>query len=150
MSFTTDLLVGIAQMIADSSIADYNATGIYTATQTGIVFKVLPPSPDRAVILTAVPMTDMATIPLGLMMVQVRTRGLPNQPLDVDDLGDAIFDLLHGVTDKSFGSCHAVQILRKSSIPMGQDPAKRWERVDHFYIDLDMPPSVARPTGGSW
>ena len=148
MAAARDLLTGIAGMIADTGIGVFNPSGVYAGTDTGIIFKNMPAKPDRAVVLTAVPLTDMTAIPVGKMLVQVRTRGLPNNPLDVDDLGDAIFDLLHGVTDKVMGSTHIIQCLRNSSVPMGVDTASRWERVDHFYIDLDYPPTVNRPENG--
>jgi hypothetical protein len=71
-------------------------------------------------------------------------------PRDVDELGDAIFTLLHGLTNVTFGSVVAEQVLRQSSITLGQDQAKRWERADAFYIDVALPPSSNRPTAGSW
>lgn len=143
-----DLLTGIAQMIADNGIGAYRTAGAYQPNETAIVFKAMPTSPDRAIVLTAVPMTDAVFTPMGMTLVQARCRGLPGDPLDVDDLGDALFDLLHGLRDHTFGSVHIIQCLRNSSVPMGQDASKRWERVDHFYIDLDYPPTTNRPVGG--
>jgi hypothetical protein len=143
-----DLAVGFANLIADSGLGVYNPTGAYAATDTAIVFKDLPPAPNRCIVLTAVPLTDAEVIPLGKVLVQVRLRGNPNDPLDVDDLGDAITDLVHGARNLTFGSTHAVQILRNSSVPMGVDNAKRWTRIDHFYVDLDYPATANRPDGG--
>lgn len=145
MAATRDLLTGLAQMIADTGIGVFNPSGIYAATDTGIIFKNMPSKPDRCIVLTMVPLTDMTTIPVGKVLVQVRTRGLPNNPLDVDDLGDAVFDLLQGVTDVTLGSAHIIQCLRNSSVPMGVDSAQRWERVDHMYVDMDYPPTPLRP-----
>jgi hypothetical protein len=145
MAASRDLLTGIAQMIEDTSIGVFNPTGVYGATDTAIIFKNMPSKPDRVITLTAVPLTDMTMIPVGKMLVQVRTRGLPNNPLDVDDLGDAIFDLLHGLTNVTMGSTHIIQCLRNSSVPMGVDNSQRFERVDHFYIDMDYPGTVNRP-----
>lgn len=145
MAATRDLLSGFAGMINDSNIGVYKATGVYAANETGIVFKNMPSTPHRVIVLTAVPLTDMTMIPVGKMLVQVRTRGLPNNPLDVDDLGDAIFDLMHGVTNVTMGSTHIIQCLRNSSVPMGVDSSQRWERVDHFYIDMDYPGTPNRP-----
>jgi len=145
---TRDLLVGFAQMLNDSGIGVYNPSGVYTPTQTGIVFKTVPQGPDRCIILTVVPLIDSVEIPMGKTLLQVRTRGLPNQPLDVEDLGDACFDLLQNIKNLTMGSTHIIQCLRNSSVPMGQDNSKRWERVDHMYIDLDYPPTVNRPDNG--
>jgi hypothetical protein len=148
MSATRDLLTGIAQIIADSNIAVYNPTGIYQSTDTGIVFMTVPSTPDRAVMLWAVPLTDATVTPMGKTLVQVRVRGLPNQPLDTEDLGDAIFDLLQGIRSHPLGSVNIIQMLRNSSIPNGQDSAKRFERIDHFYVDLDYPATPNRPDNG--
>jgi len=147
-STARDLLTGLAQMIADSGIGVYRLTGSYAADETAVVFKSMPSSPDRAIVLTAVPMTDQVFIPMGMVLVQTRCRGVPGDPLDVDDLGDAVFDLLHGLTDQQFGAVHIIQCLRNSSVPMGQDSNRRWERIDHFYIDLDYAPTTHRPDGG--
>lgn len=145
----TDLAVGFATMISGSKIATYRADGsAYLASETAIVFKDMPASPDRVVCITPVPMTDQTVIPLGMVLVQVKTRGLPGRPLDVDDLGDAIFDLVHGARNTVMGSTTVVQILRNSSVPMGVDAAKRWERVDHYYCDVDFAATLNRPDGG--
>jgi len=82
--------------------------------------------------------------------VQVRTRGNPNDPLDVDDLGDSIFELLHGRTDLTFGPVHIIQMNRRQSVPMGMDASKRWERADQFYLDVDYPATANRPVGGTY
>lgn len=148
MAATRDLLTGMAQMIADTGIGVFNPSGVYAATDTAVIFKNMPASPDRVIVLTAVPLTDMTMSPMGKMLVQVKTRGIPNNPLDVDDLGDAVFDLLQNLTNITMGSTHIIQCLRNSSIPMGEDSANRWERIDHMYIDMDYPPTVNRPANG--
>jgi hypothetical protein len=148
MSTTRDLLTGLAQIIADSSIAVYDPVGAYAATDTGVVLMKLPSTPDRVVALWAVPLTDGTMTPIGQTLIQVRTRGLPDQPLDTEDLGDAVFDLLHGIRNHPLGSVNIIQILRKSSIPNGQDNSKRFERIDHFYADIDYPPTTNRPAMG--
>lgn len=144
-----DLLDGIAQMIAAAGIAAYNKSGVYAASDTGIFFKVVNPTPDRIVTLTAYQVSDNTTMPETRFGVQVRVRGLQD-PRDVDELGDSIFTLLHGLTGVQFGSVTAEQVLRQSSITLGQDASKRWERADAYYVDAGLPPSSNRPTGGSW
>ena len=151
MSVTSDLLTGIATMLASAGIGvTYSTNGVYSANQTGIYMKVLPQSPDRAVSLTAVAIGDNITLPTGRMMVQVRGRGVPNGPLDVDDLVDNIFTVLHGTTNLTFGTAHVTQMNRNVSVPMGMDGLKRWERVDQYFLDVDMPSTALRPSSGSW
>jgi len=150
MSVLRDIVVGVAQLIDGAGLAKFNPSGMYADSDTGIIFKVVPAKPDRVVILTAVPMSDDISMPLGQVMLQVRTRGLPNNPLDVDDLGDSIFDLLQGRTGDVFGDTTVIQMRRTTSIPNGQDAAERFERVDQLYLDIDYPPTALRPVQGSW
>lgn len=151
MSATSDLLAGIAQMIAGAGLGiTFNAGGVYTAGQTGVFMKIMPAAPDRVVTLAAVIQGDDVSMPLGQIMVQVRGRGLPNRPVDVDDLLDSIFGVLHGTTNLVFGSVTVIQMNRRVSVPMGMDDSKRWERIDQYYLDVDFPATTNRPEQGSW
>ena len=150
MSATSDLLTGIATMSAAAGVGTYSPSGVYTAGQTGIFMKVMPANPDRVIVLTAVNQGDDISNPFGQIMVQARFRGLPGQPLDVDDLADSFFSIFHGTTGLVFGTMGAVQMNRKVSVPNGMDDLKRWERIDQYYLDVDFPLTANRPAGGSW
>lgn len=153
MGVTTDLLDGIAVKIGAevSPTIVWNPNAVYTSGQTGIFMKFMPTTPDRVVVLTAVNQGDDISMPAGQVMVQVRGRGLPNRPTDVDDLLDSIFPILHGATNLMFGTVTVIQMNRRVSVPMGMDDAsKRWERIDQYYLDLDFPPTTNRPEQGSW
>jgi hypothetical protein len=149
MGATRDLLNGLAGMIAAAGFGVFNPNGVYASTDTGIIMLIMPGSPDRVIVLNAVSQGDNITIPLGQVMVQVRVRGLPNNPLDALDLSDSIFAILHGTKDLTFGSVHVIQMNRKVNVPMGQDDVKRSEMVDQYYLDVDAPPTALRPAGGS-
>lgn len=149
MGVTTDLLEGIAGMIvAGVPGTSYNPSA--PTVNNGILLKRMPPSPDRVIVLTAVYQGDDITMPLGQVMVQVRGRGLPNRPTDVDDLLEDIFPVLHGVTKRTFGTVTIIQMNRKVSVPMGTDANMRDERIDQYYLDVDFPPTTNRPEQGSW
>lgn len=150
MTAVTDILTGVAGMITTAGLGTYNPAGTYTATQTGIYFNTVPDTPDRLVTLTFVAQQDDPSLPYGRGMVQVRVRGNPADPMDTETLTDQIFAVLHGATNVQFGSTNVTQILRRVSVPMGQDPAKRWTRTDQFYLDYTVTPTVNRPLGGSW
>jgi hypothetical protein len=147
-SIQNDLLDGIALLIASNGIAIFNESGQYAATDTGIFFKSVNPTPDRIVVLTAYGVTDNPTLPVSRLGVQVRVRGTADAR-DVDELGDAIFGILHGLTNFQFNTVRADQVLRVSSITLGQDSAKRFERADAYYIDVSVPPTNNRPSGGA-
>lgn len=151
MASTTELLDGFATTIAAAGLASWNPTGVYTSGQTGIFRKILPADPDRAIALTLVNTDDDVTMPLGQKMLQVKGRGVPNNPTDVDDLLDSIFDILHGATGLVFGGQTVIQCLRRVSVPMGMDEAShRWERLDQYYLDVDAAPTANRPEQGAW
>ncbi|OYV64455.1 MAG: hypothetical protein B7X07_06370 [Actinobacteria bacterium 21-64-8] len=153
MTATSDVLTGIAQLIAGAGIATWNPTGSYALTDTGILMKIMADGtgvPDRVVVLNLIPLTDEVSNPLGRSMLQVAGRGLRNDPLDVDALMDPIFDLLHGRTGDVFGTVTVVQMFRTSSVPMGEDALTRSERADKFYLDIAAAPTALRPAGGSW
>ena len=145
---TRDLLTGLAETIAGSGIATYRPSGTYLPTETAIVVGASPQSPDRVIMMMCVPMTDATMIPMGKWMVQFYFRGLPNNPLDVEDLGDAVFDLMHGATSMVMGSVNIIQCLRQGCVGNGQDASKRWTRIDRYMIDLDTAPTVNRPDMG--
>lgn len=149
MSDTTDLLTGLAAMIAAAGLGiDYDPEAVYTSDQTGIVMKAMPAAPDRVVTLNAVWQGDNVAIPAGQCMVQVRGRGLPGQPLDVDELLDSIKPILHGATGLVFGGVTVDQMYRKVRAPLGADASKRWECVDQYYLDVATQPTALQPASG--
>jgi hypothetical protein len=147
MTATFDLIAGLAQLLEDAGLVTYRSDGTnYTPTETGVGYKYMPELPNRFVTLTPYGANnDQPVTTLGNQPVQVKMRGTAD-PQDVDDLGDGIFQALHGVTDRMFGSVHVVQILRVSSIPLGmEEQARRWLRSDNYSIDVDLPGTPLRP-----
>lgn len=145
---TRDLLTGLAETIDGSGIAKYRPAGAYQPGETAVVFRSAPQTPDRVITMTCVPMSDAAMTPMGRWMVQFYFRGLMNDPLDVEDLGDAVFDLMQGATSMQMGSINIIQCLRQGSVGNGQDTQKRWTRIDRYMIDLDTAPTQNRPSNG--
>jgi hypothetical protein len=148
---TKDILEGVATLLAGAGLGlSWNPLGVYTAGQTGIFMMTMPPTPDRCVTLALVDTDDNPTMPLGSKMLQVRGRGAANDPLDVGELLDPIFDTLHARENLTVGGQTIIQILRRVSAPMGADDQYRWERADQYYLDVDAAPTALRPAGGSW
>lgn len=143
MSVTADLLAGIAGEIEAPGIAIRSDVG-WTAGQTAITYALMPADPDRVVTLTIYGASDHPSQPLGSVNLQVRSRGVPEQPLDVDALDDAVFAVLQGLTDRTYGSAHVIQVLRKSSMPLGVDANSRWERSSNYVLDVDYPATPLR------
>lgn len=153
MTVTEDILTGVAELIATAGIGVWNPDGVYALTDTGIFLKTMPDGtgiPDRVITLNLIPVTANVSIPFGSWFLQVACRGVRNNPLDVDRIADPIFDVLHGLTDITFGASHLTQLLFHTGAPMGQDANTRWERAEKYLADIDSPPTILRPEGGSW
>lgn len=133
MSLTSDLLNGLS--------AHLNANSV---TTPGFM-KVLPTAPDRCYALNLYASRDEPKVALSHVRVQFWFRGMVNNSLDVDELGDAVFNLLQGAEDLTFGSVHVAQIMRASTMQHGIDANKRSERSDNYELDLDVPVTPGRP-----
>lgn len=145
MSATRDLLVGLAQHLHAAGVGVYNPSAVYNPATTVITMKNLPSTVPRAIMLTAYGPSDHPTINLTQYRVQVWFRGNPNDSLDVDDLGDSVFNVLHGLEHVDFGTAHVVQALRVSSLPMGEDDNNRHERSDNYAFDVNRPATLNQP-----
>ncbi|MFB9687705.1 minor capsid protein [Amycolatopsis plumensis] len=139
MSFTGDLLDGLAQLLAGGGVGTYRADGsAYAPGETGIFFAAMPQSPDRAIVLATYTVTDDASLSDSVIGLQVRCRGSAD-PHDVEDVAGAVFDLLHGRTAFQAGTVHIVQALHQSGAPLGRDDSNRWERSENYYLTVHRP-----------
>lgn len=146
MSADRDILEGAAQLLADSEVGIHRPDDEpYEDGDTAIVFGIMPESPDRCIVLNWVSLTDDPAIPMGSGMIQAALRGNKNDALDISDLSSDVYRVFHGATALVWGSVYVDQILRRSSVPMGQDENQRLERADHYDLDVEYPPTLARP-----
>ena len=144
--YARDLLTGLAGILNTAGAGTYRGDGsAYLATETAITFGDMPDQPNRCITLATYPLTDAPKEALSQVGVQVRSRGLPGDFLDASDLNDAVFNALQGLQERTFGTCYLIQLLRKSSIPMGMDASKRWETSSNFYADINPPTTPLRP-----
>jgi hypothetical protein len=138
--FETGLLTGIAQLLAAANLGVWRDTGIYTATETGIVFDVVPQSPDNIITLTDYAVSDDPTLSDSVIGVQVRTRCAGQDPRPVKDLDGAIFNALHGLESVTLaGGVHVVSMVRRSGVSLGIDANNRWMRSSNYYATVWRP-----------
>jgi hypothetical protein len=139
--WTTRLIAGLAEHLAAAGIGTWRASGAYTAGETAIVDRAVPPEPDRLITLAAYPMGSttpgLADHDVG---VQVRLRA-GTDPRDCDDLADQIFEALDGLSGVTLGGIPIVQMWRQSYTSLGQDGNSRWERSENYYIQAMRPTS---------
>lgn len=141
---TRDLTVGAAEDLAAAGIGDWAPSGAYPPSPCPAIFtKAVPPTPDRVVALTPYTVADEV---LGhrVQGMQVRTRGGEADPLDVDDLDDAIYQAWHGRENVTFGGVPVHLIYRASHGTLGTDGDHRTENVSNYYFLMDAPTPFTR------
>ncbi|MFE6689640.1 minor capsid protein [Streptomyces sp. NPDC057743] len=132
MSYTTDLLDGLARLLDAARVGTYRPDGVYGPSDTAITIAAMPPAPDRVLCLSAYPVTDSPSLTDTTTGIQVRTRAGPD-PREVDVLDDAVFDVLHGSGPHAWGAVRVQLLYRVSAAPIGADSAGRMERSSNYY-----------------
>lgn len=135
---TASLLSGLGEQLGAAGVGSWITSGTYGDDETAIVLGRTPPAPDRVIALASYPVEDDPQIPVSVLGVQVRCRATAD-PRAADDLADQVFDLWHGAMNLLIGGVRVVQILRRSSTPLGQDQSGRWERSDNYYMTVQRP-----------
>lgn len=133
MGYTRDLLEGLKAELSAGGVTDF------------VRFGPLPTTPDRAIGISPYSPVDEPKVSRTRLRMQFRFRGIPNDSLDCDDLADAVFGILHGLEDRTYGAVHLIQCFRVSSLPGDADSSKRTERTDNYELDLDLPLTPGRP-----
>jgi Bacteriophage minor capsid protein len=151
VAWTEDLLTGLAEFLAAHGVASWYPTGAFPASppHPPVALRTLPNAPDRAYSLDAY--TEVDTEDAGLSdvttAVQLQSRGTKD-PSDVDDVADAVWEVLHGARMLTLGSgaaaVHVSLIYRRSTARLGVDDHGRYERSCNYYV-LASRPNVNRP-----
>lgn len=137
MGYTSDLMGGLAQLLADNNLGVYRTSPPYGATDVGIVFESMPDAPDFALCLTEYPVDDDVTTD-AITAVQIRMRAGAD-PVALMDLRDGVRDLLHNRRGYSLGSVRVAVSWRQSETLLGQDAHGRNERTSNFYFQTTRP-----------
>ncbi|MFK0289941.1 minor capsid protein [Streptomyces sp. NPDC090442] len=132
MSYTADLLDGLARLLDAAGVGSYRPDGVYQPGDTAITVATMPPAPDRVICLSAYSVTDSPVLTDTLTGVQLRTRASAD-PREVDALDDAVFDVLHGSGPHTWGTARVQLLYRVSAAPIGADSAGRMERSSNYY-----------------
>lgn len=135
---TRALLEGLAEHLDAAGIGVWSPAAPIPAGATAIIAKAMPPTPDRVVVLTPYTVSD-SVLGHAVQGIQVRTRGKAHDPLDVDDLDDVVYQLLHGARDLVLGGVLVALIERASHATLGVDGDHRTENTANYYAHLDAP-----------
>lgn len=140
--FSTLLLEGLATHLAAGSIgATYRTSGVYDVLELGIVLGSVPQAPDRVITLTAYDSEENPALSDSRMRVQVRCRAEGADKRKVDDIDDAIFDLLQNRLDLTLSTGVKVGQIHKVSGPtsLGQDENHRWSLSSNYLVSAWRP-----------
>ncbi|MFJ7902374.1 minor capsid protein [Streptomyces sp. NPDC096198] len=132
MTYTVDLLDGLARLLDKHGVGIYRPDGVYAPGETAITIAATPPSPDRVICLSAYPVTESSLLTDTTTGVQVRTRAGAD-PREVDALDDQVHALLHASGPHRFGAVPVQLVYRVSAAPLGADGSGRWERTSNYY-----------------
>jgi hypothetical protein len=132
VSWTTDLIDGMAQHLAAAGVGTYRESGVYEASETAITDTALP-LVDRAVVLTAYDSQDSDRVPDCTVMVQVRCRGTKD-PRICAALDDDVYAALHGLRTQHWGTATVLLIRRDSAAVLGPDSQGRHERTSNYVV----------------
>ncbi|OAR21908.1 hypothetical protein A8W25_28130 [Streptomyces sp. ERV7] len=132
MTYTVDLLDGLARLLAEQGLGTYRPDGLYAPDETAITIAATPPAPDRLICLAAYPVAESSLLTDTTTGIQVRTRASAD-PREVDALDDQLFALLHGAGPFRFGAVPVQLLYRVSAAPIGADSSGRWERTANYY-----------------
>jgi hypothetical protein len=132
VGYTSDLVLGLAELLALEGIGVVREDTPYQPGETAIVQRSMPDAPDRAICLTPYPVDDDVTTDT-VTGVQVRYRA-GTDPNDTLDLGDAILALLHNRRGYWLRSVRVAESWRVSEVLLGTDAHGRDERTSNFYF----------------
>lgn len=133
MSFLVDLVDGLARLLDAQAVGIYRPDGLYADDETAITDTVIPPGPDRAIVLTAYAATESAALTDTVVSVQVRTRA-GTDPRDVAALDDAAYDVLHAAGPLTVAGIPVTLIYRTSTAALGVDANGRHERTSNYAV----------------
>lgn len=142
MTWTRDLLTGLAERLAAADVAVWKPDGRYVETQTAITLGGLPAKPDDAIAIAVYGVGqagDDVEQPDSSVQVQFRMRARTD-PRVVDDLADGVFDTVHGLASVTLSTGVLVLLARRTLIaPLGRDTSGRWERADSYDLMAHRP-----------
>lgn len=139
MAFTTDLLTGIAQVLALDGVGVWKPSGTYAADEIGIVLGVPTQDPPSLIAIAAYNAIDDPSLSDSTAQVQFRVRGPSADPGPADDLADGIFDSLQGRHGAVLNGITLVYARRTSTLPLGVDGNGRQERTDNYDLTVHRP-----------
>lgn len=130
--YNSSLLIGFATLLDAEGIGTYLDAGVYPADVVGVFIGITADKPDKAITLMTYPVddSDLTTVTTGL---QIKFRA-GRDPNEIEDMSDAVYDLLHNKQHYQVGGIRINLSWRQSGSWIGQDSNQRIERSENFYL----------------
>lgn len=138
MSFTGDLMAGLAGFLAGHGVGTYRSTGVYAAGEVAIVYDVVPATPDQVVVVTPYAGFDSPTLSDSEISLQIRVRGTKD-PRTAYELDDKAFDAMQNLPRTVLGGVTVVAAWRTSGAYLGVDGNARHERTSNYRLLVHRP-----------
>ncbi|MFP8960036.1 minor capsid protein [Streptomyces nanhaiensis] len=133
MSHTTDLLAGLAELLAADGIGVWRESGVYTTSEVGITITTVPDTPDQIIALTPYSVDDTSGTEDIVQGVQIRFRAGPD-PRVVIDREDTVYSLLHMRGHFDLRGITVNLAWRQSAAWIGADGRGRQELTANYYL----------------
>ncbi|MFD3749757.1 minor capsid protein [Streptomyces cyaneofuscatus] len=137
MTYTVDLLEGLAELMADEGLGVYRPDAPTVQGEVPIVLGAMPEEPARVYVLTPYPVEDTDTTD-AITAVQIRYRAGADLR-EVWGLADGAFRLLHERRSYRLRGIYVALSWRESAGLMGQDTSGRNELTSNFYFRTTRP-----------
>jgi len=138
VSFTGDLMAGLAEFLAAEGVGTYKASGVYAADEVGIVLDVVPAAPERVVVLTPYMASDSPALSDSELSLQIRVRGT-RDPRTAYELDDKAFEAMQNLPRTVMGGVTVAAAWRTSGSYLGVDGNARHERVSNYRLLVHRP-----------
>ncbi len=133
MGWTADLAAGLGQLLDTKGLGVWRPDDVIADPETAIVAAIVPSAPTKVITLTLYGFDDAPTLSDTEGMVQVRTRGDRN-PSTVDDLDDAVFDVLQNLPRTVVNGITISGCWRRSAAYLGVDGNGRHSRTSNYRL----------------
>ncbi|TMR99512.1 minor capsid protein [Nonomuraea basaltis] len=141
-TFSRDLLTGLAVLLAEAGVGDWDPVGAYTESQRAITLGGLPSKPDEAIALAIYGTGAGGDDPEqsdSTVLVQARMR-TATDPRVVGDYADEVFATLHGRSNLTLSTGVVVLLMQRTIVAaLARDSSGRWERPDSYELMVVWP-----------
>lgn len=135
--FETDLLTGLAELLAAESIGNWSPDGIAPAGRPTITLRQTPASPDETITLNAYLETADVRLTDSMTAVNLRVRGT-RDPSSCSAVAGAIYSALHALGRATLGTAPdqvmVTDVQYRSAVQVGPDQNGRHVRSLNYYV----------------